>query len=99
MIIAAVSPAVSAFLQTGIVTLGKSALYLLIQLGQYGGILNGGKMPGLEIHTAGSIRRRFQYKVQIFGGNLLFRISAHAAARLNVFQYFVQHCTFVFRIL
>ena len=43
MIIAAVSPAVSAFLQTGIVTLGKSALYLLIQFGQYGGILNGGK--------------------------------------------------------
>ncbi len=83
----------SAFLQMNVIALGKSALYLFIQLGQHGGILNSGKMPCLEIHTAGGISCRFQYKIQILGGNLPPGISAHAAARLNVFQYFVQHCT------
>ena len=82
----------SALLQMRVVALGKSAFYLFIQFGQHGGILDGGEMPRLEVHAAGGIRCRFQYKVQISGRNLLFRISTHAAARLDVFQYFVAHC-------
>lgn len=82
----------SALLQMRVVALGKSAFYLFIQFGQHGSILDGGEMPRLEVHAAGGIRCRFQYKVQISGGNLPFRISTHAAARLDVFQYFVAHC-------
>ncbi len=44
---------------------------------------DGGKVPRLQMHTTGSIGSRLKDKVQIFCGNLLFRIGTDAAACLD----------------
>ena len=66
-----------------VVTLGKGAFDFIIQLFQYFLILNGSEVPRLQMHTVGGIGSRLKDKVQIFCGNLLFRIGTDAAACLD----------------
>ena len=84
MIVATISLAVSTLPCMEVVTLGKGTFDFIVQLFQHLLILDGGKVPRLQMHTTGSIGSRLKDKVQIFCGNLLFRIGTDAAACLMV---------------
>lgn len=83
MIVATISLAVSTLPCMEVVTLGKGTFDFIVQLFQHLLILDGGKVPRLQMHTTGSIGSRLKDKVQIFCGNLLFRIGTDAAACLD----------------
>ena len=83
MIVATISLAVSTLPCMEVVILGKDTFDFIVQLFQHLLILDGGKVPRLQMHTTGSIGSRLKDKVQIFCGNLLFRIGTDAAACLD----------------
>lgn len=66
-----------------VVILGKDTFDFIVQLFQHLLILDGGKVPRLQMHTVGGISSRLKNKVQIFCRNLLFRIGTDAAACLD----------------